>query len=63
MKIWLSSDYHLNHDKEFIWKARGFKSVEEMNEAIITRNNELVSPEDTLIICGDLMLGGADKLE
>ena len=34
-----------------------------MNEAIITRNNELVSPDDTLIICGDLMLGGSENLE
>ena len=63
MKIWLSSDYHFNHDKQFIWKARGFESVEEMNETIVKKNNECVAPEDTLIICGDLMLGGADKLE
>ena len=63
MKIWLSSDYHFNHDKEFIWKVRGFGSVEEMNETIVKKNNECVAPEDTLIICGDLMLGGADKLE
>lgn len=63
LNIYVSSDYHLNHDKEFIWKARGFDSVEEMNEAIITRNNELVSPDDTLIICGDLMLGGSENLE
>lgn len=63
MKIWISSDYHFNHDKEFIWKARGFESVEEMNETIVKKNNECVAPEDTLIICGDLMLGGADKLE
>ena len=63
MNIWISSDYHFNHDKEFIWKARGFESVEEMNETIVKKNNECVAPEDTLIICGDLMLGGADKLE
>lgn len=63
LNIYVSSDYHLNHDKEFIWKARGFDSVEEMNEAIITRNNELLSPDDTLIICGDLMLGGSENLE
>lgn len=63
MNIWISSDYHFNHDKEFIWKARGFESVEEMNETIVKKNNECVAPEDTLVICGDLMLGGADKLE
>lgn len=63
MKIWLSSDYHFNHDKPFIWESRGFNSVEEMNEAIVERNNELVSPDDTLIILGDIMLGGPDKIE
>ena len=31
--IWLCSDWHLNHNKEFIWKARGFESVAQMNEA------------------------------
>lgn len=61
--IYMSSDYHLNHDREFIWKARGFQSVEEMNEAIVERNNSMVTDDDILIICGDVMLGGADKLE
>ena len=63
MKIWLSSDYHFIRDKEFISRARGFEIVEEMNVTIVKKNNECVAPEDTLIICGDLMLGGADKLE
>jgi calcineurin-like phosphoesterase family protein len=56
-KIWLTSDLHLGHDKEFIWKARGFESVEEMNLAIVGRFNSKVQPEDTVYILGDLMLG------
>lgn len=59
--IWLSSDYHFNHDREFIWKARGFNSVEEMNEEILRRHNSLVAPNDTIYILGDLMLGSKDK--
>ena len=55
--IWVTSDWHFNHDKEFIWKARGFKSVEEMNEAIVQRHNDVVKPEDTVYVLGDLMLG------
>lgn len=55
--IWLSSDLHFNHDKEFIWKARGFNSVEEMNEAIIERFNSKIQPEDTLYLLGDSMMG------
>ena len=56
-KIWLTSDLHFNHDKDFIWKARGFNSVQEMNEAIIKNWNAVVAPEDEVYVLGDLMLG------
>ena len=56
-KIWLTSDLHFNHDKDFIWKARGFDSVDEMNKAIISRFNSVVKPEDTVYILGDVMMG------
>lgn len=59
-KVWLTSDWHFNHDKDFIWKARGFNSIQEMNEAIINRHNEVIAPDDTLYILGDVMLGGQD---
>lgn len=55
--IWFTSDLHFNHDKEFVWKVRGFENVEQMNEAIISRFNSRVQPEDTVYILGDLMLG------
>lgn len=57
-KIFVSSDYHFNHDREFIWKARGFSSIDEMNEAIIERHNSVVAPEDDIYILGDICLGG-----
>lgn len=57
-KIFVCSDLHFNHDRQFVWGARGFNSVEEMNEAIIERHNSKVSPEDEVYICGDLCLGG-----
>lgn len=62
-KIFVCSDLHLSHDRAFVWGARGFNSVKEMNEAIIERFNSVVSPEDDVYICGDLCLGGADSLE
>ena len=55
--IWFTSDLHFGHDREFIWKARGFESVEEMNKAIVERFNSKVQPEDTVYILGDIMLG------
>ena len=54
--IWLTSDYHFGHNKDFIWKARGFSSVEEMNQEIIKRHNSIVKPDDDVYCLGDLML-------
>lgn len=56
-KIWLTSDLHFNHDREFIWGSRGFQSVYEMNEAIIKNWNNIVDIEDDVYVLGDLMLG------
>ena len=55
--IWLTSDLHFNHDKNFIWEARGFISVHEMNEEQIARYNSFVEDEDTVYIAGDSMMG------
>lgn len=63
MAIYFSSDFHFNHNKEFVWKARGYSSVEEMNNVIIDKFNSLISPEDDAYILGDLCLGGADNLD
>lgn len=59
--IWLSSDLHFGHDREFIYKPRGFNSVDEMNEAIVERFNKLVRPGDDLYLLGDLCLGDPEK--
>jgi calcineurin-like phosphoesterase family protein len=55
-KVWFTSDLHLGHDKEFVWKARGFKSVGEMNETIIKNIKKRVGENDYLYILGDLAL-------
>ena len=52
-EIWFSSDLHLNHDKDFVWKERGFSSVGEMNIALIDNFNECVRTQDTLYLLGD----------
>lgn len=59
MAIWFTSDLHqhFNHDKDFIWKARGFESVQEMNEALIERWNSIVQKDDIVYNLGDVFLG------
>ena len=60
-KIFITSDFHFNHDREFVWGARGFHNIQEMNEAIIERFNSTVAPEDDVYVLGDLCLGGGEK--
>lgn len=59
--IWVTSDWHFGHDREFIWKARGFISVDEMNEYLIACHNAVVKPDDDVYVLGDLMLGDTEK--
>lgn len=63
MAIFIISDLHLGHDKDFIYGARGFESVEEMNEAIIRKWNEVVSEEDDVYVLGDLVMGPEENLQ
>ena len=55
--IWFTSDWHFGHDREFIWKPRGFSSLQEHDEAIIANHNRIVAPNDDVYVLGDLMLG------
>ena len=56
-KIFVTSDLHFNHNKDFIWRDRGFESINEMNEEIISRWNSVVGANDDIYVLGDLMLG------
>ena len=55
--IWIISDTHWNHNKEFIWKDRGYNSIEEMNKDLIDKWNSVVAPEDIVYHLGDVIMG------
>ena len=59
--VFVCSDWHFMHDRQFIWSARGFNNVHEMNEAIIKRHNAVVKPDDDVYVLGDLALGGSEQ--
>lgn len=61
--IYFTSDLHLGHDQEFIWGARGFNSVTEMSEKIISRWNSRITKDDDVYILGDLVMGGVENVE
>ena len=52
--IWFTSDLHLGHRSAISMNGRPFEDVEEMNEALIRRYNEVVAADDTVYILGDL---------
>ena len=58
--IWVTSDFHFGHNKEFLYKPRGFNSIQEHDEALIANFNALVNPEDDVYILGDLCLNDTD---
>lgn len=55
-QVWVTSDWHFCHDRDFIYKPRGFSNVYEMTGEIIRRYNEVVQPDDDVYVLGDLML-------
>ena len=55
--IFFTSDWHIGHNKTFLYEPRGFQSIEEHDEAIIRNCNEIVKSSDELWILGDIALG------
>ena len=55
--IYFSSDLHLNHNKDFIYKSRGFSNIDSMNNTIIKNFNQTITYNDDLYLLGDIFLG------
>ena len=55
MVSYFSSDWHLGHDKEFIWKERGFASLADHNTAVLAAV-DAIRPGDELFFLGDMAM-------
>ena len=55
--IYFTSDLHFGHDKDFIYKSRGFNSIEDHDNTIIENWNNIVTEDVDIYVVGDLMLG------
>lgn len=57
MTTFFTSDAHFGHKKIIEYCSRPWPTVEEMQEALISRWNEKVKPEDTVYFLGDFAMG------
>ena len=55
-KVYFTSDWHLNHKLDAVWKGRGYLSIEEHNNGVIKSINDVVRPDDILFNLGDFCL-------
>lgn len=53
-KYWFTADWHLNHKNVLKLSSRPFGDIEQHDEYILNKCNELVDKDDVLIFCGDL---------
>jgi calcineurin-like phosphoesterase family protein len=54
--IWFTSDSHFGHANIIKFCRRPFDTVDDMNDVLIRRWNEVVKPEDTVYHLGDVSL-------
>lgn len=63
MATFFTSDHHFGHQRIIELCTRPFSNVQEMDEVMVERWNEVVSPDDTVYHLGDLALGGGEVFE
>lgn len=63
MRIFLTSDHHFFHANIIKYCSRPFKSVEEMNEVMIQRWNNVVGKDDLVIHLGDFALTNGKNIQ
>jgi calcineurin-like phosphoesterase family protein len=59
--LYVTSDTHFNHNKEFIYGKRGYKTPEEMTEDLIRIINEQVGENGILLHLGDFCLNTSEQ--
>jgi calcineurin-like phosphoesterase family protein len=56
-KIWFTADTHFNHAKIIEFCKRPYQDIWDMNEDLIKRWNDLISPKDLIYVLGDFSFG------
>lgn len=61
MNVFVTADQHYYHDNIIKFCNRPFVNVQEMNELLIERHNNVVSNQDVVFIVGDFYLNNEEK--
>ena len=61
MVRYFTADLHFGHHNIIEYSGRPFRHAGHMNEALIERWNEVVAPEDEVIVLGDFAMGRIDE--
>lgn len=59
LKQFVTSDWHLGHEKSIEFDDRPFKGIQHMHESLVNNYNSLVGPEDLCYFLGDIGFRGA----
>jgi len=62
MTDFFTADWHMFHEAILGYSRRPFKNEQEMRKEIIRRHNEVVTPEDTTYVLGDVAMIGRHGL-
>jgi len=62
-EIFICGDHHFSHKNIMKYDNRPFSSVEEMNDIMIERHNEIVNSKDIVYSTGDFCFGGTKEWE
>lgn len=54
--VYLTSDLHFCHNREFIYKPRGFDSIQTHDYVVAENWNSIVNVDDDVYVLGDIML-------
>ncbi len=57
-EVWLWNDLHLGHAMTISVFSRPYKTPDEMDDALFGAWRQVVEPDDTVVILGDIAIGG-----
>lgn len=60
-KIFFSADFHIYHNREFVYKPRGFNNTQDHNDYILKEINAYISENDHFYVLGDFALNSTPE--